>query len=234
MRSHSLSLYALPGHSDRAHCSKNAPRDARLVSYAEAIFQRGLAKFPDSQSLLVAFADFLAVARFDGWSGGEAGKLAHEQLCGILLAGHNRRHALRSFFWPACQLFSDYHRLPSPCTWLLMQTFQHNALSAVNVARQAAAMTGSAFDTRFVAYALERDYESQSVSTDAVPACIPGCSLCFAVRIRAWAPASMGPLLFARSAPDLWRLLYPCTRPPAPAVVGSRPAHVAHDVADCL
>jgi len=42
-------------------CRKDAGKDARLVSYAEAIFGKAIIKFPESQTLLVAFADFLLV-----------------------------------------------------------------------------------------------------------------------------------------------------------------------------
>jgi len=40
---------------------KGAAREARLVSYAEAIYSKAAAKFPASQTLLVAYADFMVV-----------------------------------------------------------------------------------------------------------------------------------------------------------------------------
>lgn len=44
-------------------CRKGAAKDTCLINYAEAIFSRALVKFPESQTLLVAFADFTMVSR---------------------------------------------------------------------------------------------------------------------------------------------------------------------------
>ncbi|KAJ4452956.1 hypothetical protein PAPYR_12713 [Paratrimastix pyriformis] len=84
---------------------KDTAKDPRLVSYAEAIYSKGLAKFPESHGLLLDYADFL-------------------------------------------------------------QVFQKNAMGTIVVTRKVTNLPHSSFDTRFMVYAYERDFETQASTSD--------------------------------------------------------------------
>ncbi|KAJ4455581.1 hypothetical protein PAPYR_9430 [Paratrimastix pyriformis] len=106
---------------------KDTAKDPRLVSYAEAIYSKGLAKFPESHGLLLDYADFLQ----------KSDENEQETEHGLLLD------------------YADF-----------LQAYQRNTLAAITVTRRIVAIPGASFDTRYMVYAYERDFESQASTSD--------------------------------------------------------------------
>ncbi|KAJ4454673.1 hypothetical protein PAPYR_10577 [Paratrimastix pyriformis] len=136
---------------------KEAATDPRLVSYAEVIYAKGMARYPDSHGLLLNYAEFLQVPPQPA----TAPAPPLHRPCTALAPP-----------WPSPCVYRDLMSLPPICPpprcprLASLQLFQRNALAAVAAVRRAAALNGAAIDTRFAVYAAERDFETQSSSTE--------------------------------------------------------------------
>jgi len=95
------------------------------------------------------------------------------QLVVAALCARTKRAKYGCFQW----LVAHFPRETGACHLLLhlsLQTFQHNMMTAVQLAHQAISIIGTSMDTRFIAYSIERDFETQSSvgKTRALGACV--------------------------------------------------------------
>ncbi|KAJ4460025.1 hypothetical protein PAPYR_3740 [Paratrimastix pyriformis] len=125
---------------------KEAANCVPLMNFVEAIYVKGLARFPESHGLLLNYAEFTQC-----WGLGARG------LC-------------------TTHPFILAHLCSNDGGSGVVQRFQHNTSSAIVTYRRAGALAGTSMDTRFLIYMAERSYETARPSIPACPlACPPTC-----------------------------------------------------------